>query len=117
MAPFGKETSNSSGLTTNIAAVTRPGPFWEAASAAWREGNDFDLDLDLDSFHPMLELTYLCLRAPRASFRDRNRNRNRSSKSQLSPAPGCEPDHSRKKLRVRRSGGLQAAVRAKGSEE
>ena len=28
-----------------------------------------------------------------------------------------DPDHSRKKLGVRRSGGLQAAVRAKGVEE
>ena len=38
-------------------------------------------------------------------------------KFQLSPAPRKHWPHSRKKLRVRRSGGLQAAVRAKGSKE
>ncbi len=37
-------------------------------------------------------------------------------KFQLSPAPGCAGSY-RKETSVRRSGGLQAAVRAKGSEE
>ncbi len=38
-------------------------------------------------------------------------------KFQLSPAPGCEPDHSEGNFGSGRSGGLQAAVRAKGSEK
>ena len=37
-------------------------------------------------------------------------------KFQVSPAPGCRPpDRTGKKLGVRCSGGLQAAVRAKGA--